>query len=67
MKEIKAIIQPFMLDKVVETLAALLDHSDDRLKRLVCKDVIEYILEHKAVEDVDKRLAAIEQRLNQQT
>jgi hypothetical protein len=28
-----------------------------------CKDVIEYILEHKTVEDLEKRIEAIEQRL----
>ena len=37
---------------------------DDRLKRLACKDVIEYILEHKEAEDHEKRITAIEQKLS---
>ncbi|MFA5252211.1 MAG: phBC6A51 family helix-turn-helix protein [Phycisphaerae bacterium] len=55
------------LTKAVENLVKLLDHADDRLKRLACKDVIEYILEHKTIDDLDKRLAAIEQRLDQRS
>jgi hypothetical protein len=35
------------------------------LKRLACKDVIEYILEHKTIEDFEKRIEAIEQKLDQ--
>jgi len=33
-------------------------------KRLVCKAVIEYILEHKAIEDLENRIEAIEQKLS---
>jgi transposase len=51
------------LTKAVENLVKLLDHADDRLKRLACKDVIEYILEHKAIDDLENRIEAIEQRL----
>jgi uncharacterized membrane protein YheB (UPF0754 family) len=52
------------LTKAVENLVKLLDHADDRLKRLACKDVIEYILEHKSVEDLENRIEAIEQKLS---
>ena len=52
------------LTKAVENLVKLLDHADDRLKRLACKDVIEYILEHKTIEDLTKRIDAIEQKLS---
>ena len=51
------------LTKAVENLVKLLDHADDRLKRLACKDVIEYILEHKTIDDLSIRLDAIEQKL----
>jgi hypothetical protein len=51
------------ITRAVETLTGLLDTNDSRLKRLVCNDIIDYILEHKTVEDLDKRLTAIEQRL----
>ena len=54
------------LTKAVETLVSLLDPKDDRLRRLVCKDVIEYIIKHKESEDLEKRIAAIEQRLSEQ-
>jgi hypothetical protein len=40
------------LTKAVETLASLLDNKDDRLKRLACKNVIEYIIRHK--ENIEK-------------
>lgn len=51
------------LTKAVENLVKLLDNADDRLKRLACKDVIQYILEHKTIEDLTTRIEAIEQRL----
>lgn len=54
------------LTKAVETLVSFLDNKDDRLKRLASKDVIEYIIKHKEIEDLDKRLAAIEQRFSEQ-
>jgi phage terminase small subunit len=53
------------LTKAVENLVGLLDNTDDRLKRLACKDVIEYILEHKAIDDLVRRIDAIEQKLSQ--
>jgi hypothetical protein len=53
------------LTKAVEKLVGLLDNKDDRLRRWVCKDIIDYILEHKAIEDLVKRIEAIEQRLNE--
>jgi len=53
------------LTKAVETLTGLLDTQDGRLKRLVCKDIIEHILKYKEVKDLEERLAAIEQRLGE--
>jgi len=54
------------LTKAVETLTGLLDTKDQRLKRLACKDIIDFIIRHKENEDLDKRLTAIEQRLDSQ-
>jgi len=54
------------LTKAVETLVGLLDNKDNRLKRLAAKDVIDFIIRHKEIEDLDKRLEAIEQRLSEQ-
>jgi hypothetical protein len=51
------------LTKAVETLTGLLDTKDDRLKRLVCKDIIDFIIRHKENEDLDKRLTEIENQL----
>lgn len=54
------------LTKAVETLVGLLDNKDDRLKRLAAKDVIDFMIRHKEIEDLDERLTAIEQRLSEQ-
>ena len=51
------------IEKAVSTLVGLLDSKDERIKRLTAKDIIQYILEHRAIEDLEKRLTAIEQRL----
>lgn len=52
------------LTKAVETLVSMLDNKDDRLKRLTAKDIIDFIIRHKEIVDIDRRLAAIERRLN---
>jgi phage terminase small subunit len=54
------------LTKAVETLASLLNNQDDRLKRPAAKDVIDFVIRHKEIEDLCKRLKEIEQRLDQQ-
>ena len=53
------------LTKAVEALTGLLDHKDDRLKRLTAKDIIDFIIRHKENEDLDKRLKEVEKRLNE--
>jgi hypothetical protein len=53
------------LTKTVETLVGLLDHKDDRLRRLAAKDVIEHFIKQKQNEKLEKRIAAIELRLAQ--
>jgi hypothetical protein len=42
----------------------MLDNKDDRLRRLTAKDVIDFIIRYKEIVDIDRRLAAIEQRLD---
>jgi len=54
------------LTKAVETLVGLLDHKDDRLKRLTAKDIIEHFLKHKEVKELDERIVSIETMLNEQ-
>ena len=51
------------LTRAVETLVGLLNNKDDRLKRLVCNDIIEHILQHKEDKDLDRRLTEIEKLL----
>ena len=51
------------LTKAVETLVALLDNPDDRLKRLTAKDIIDFIIRHKENEDLERRIVEIEARL----
>ena len=51
------------LTKAVESLVGLLDNKDDRIKRLTAKDVIDFIIRHRANEDLEKRLTEVEKRL----
>lgn len=51
------------LTKAVEALVALLDTQDERLKRLVCGDIIEYVLKVRENKELEERLELIEQSL----
>ena len=51
------------LTKAVESLVALLDNGDDRLKRLAAKDIISVFVQHKQAEDFERRLTAIGARI----
>ncbi len=51
------------LTKAVEALVGLLDNTDNRLKRLAAKDIIDFIIRHKENEDLDERLTEVENRL----
>ncbi len=53
------------LTKAVETLLGLLDKKDDRLRRLTAKDIIEHFLKHKEAKELEERVAAIEERLDE--
>ena len=53
------------LTKAIETLTGLLNTQDERLKRLVCKDIIEHILRHKEIRELEERLKAIEEKLSE--
>ena len=52
------------LTRAVETLVGLLNNKDDRLKRLVCNDIIEHIFRYKENEELEQRITAIEQKLS---
>jgi len=51
------------LTKAVEALTGLLSTQDERLKRLVCKDIIDHFLRHKEAVELEERITAIEARL----
>ncbi len=51
------------LTRAVETLAGMLDGNDDRLKRLTANDIINHVLKHKELAELEQRLAALEDRL----
>ncbi len=51
------------ITRAVEVLTALLDTKDERIKRLAANDIIEHILQHKEIEDLQQRITAIESRL----
>jgi len=53
--------------KAIETLVGLLDAGDGRLKRLAAKDVIEHYMKHKEFSDIEKRIEAMEERLQART
>ena len=53
------------LTKAVETLVVLLDNTNDRLRRLAAKDIIDFIIRHKENEELEERIAALEQKLNE--
>ena len=52
------------LAKAVETLAGMLDGKDDRLKRLTANDIINHVLKHKELAELEQRLEALEDRLS---
>ncbi len=50
------------ITKAVEVLKALLNSKNERIRRLAANDIIEHILQHKEIEDLESRIAAIEQK-----
>ena len=52
--------------KAVETLTGLLSTQDERLKRLVCNDIIGHIMRCQENRELAERLDAIEERLSDQ-
>ena len=46
--------------RAVQELIKLMDSPNDWLRRQICKDVLNYSLKIRAIEDVEKRLTALE-------
>ena len=53
------------LNRAVETLVSLLNSSNERVRRLTAKNMIEHFLKHKELKDLEGRIAAIEARLSE--
>jgi len=46
--------------RAMAELAGLLDTEDDRLRRLICNDILGHALKIRELDDVERRLAALE-------
>ncbi len=42
----------------------MLDSKDDKLKRLTANDIINHVLKHKELAELEQRLEALENRLS---
>jgi phage terminase small subunit len=51
--------------KAVETLVGLLDTGDGRLKRLAARDILDQHVKFRELDDLTRRIEAIEDRLEQ--
>ena len=51
------------VSRAVETLVGLLDGSDGRLKRLAARDILDQHVKFREVDDLTRRIEAIEERL----
>jgi hypothetical protein len=51
------------LTKAIEMLTVLLDHKNDRLKRLTANDIIGHFLKHEELREIEERIERIEERL----
>ena len=49
--------------RAVAELAALLTAKDDRLRRLVCNDLLAHAMKVRELEDIERRLDALEKAL----
>lgn len=52
------------LTKAVETPAGMLDGKDNGLKRLTANDIINHVLKHKELAELEQRLASLEDSLS---
>jgi phage terminase small subunit len=51
--------------RAAQELGALLDTEDERLRRQICKDILSHALQVREMEEIERRLIAIEQQLQQ--
>lgn len=50
--------------RAAEELHRLLDTDNERLRRLVCKDILSYSVRVREVEGLERRLACLEEKIN---
>jgi hypothetical protein len=53
--------------QAVTELATLLTAKDERLRRLVCNDILAHALRVRELEDIERRLLILEKRMEEQT
>lgn len=52
--------------RAAQELAGLLDTEDERLKRLLCKDILGHAIKVRELEEIERRLVRMEEQINQQ-
>ena len=53
--------------RAAQELAGLLDTEDERLKRLLCNDILGHAIKVRELEEIERRLVRMEERMNQET
>ena len=51
------------MNRAIEVLVSLLDNGDAKLKRLVCRDILDYVLKYQENKALEERLVVIEKAL----
>jgi phage terminase small subunit len=52
--------------RAAQELVGLLDTEDERLKRLLCNDILGHAIKVRELEEIERRLARMEERMNQE-
>ena len=53
--------------RAAQELVGLLDTEDERLKRLLCNDILGHAIKVRELEEIERRLVRMEERMNQET
>lgn len=53
--------------RAAQELTGLLDTQDERLRRLLCNDILGHAIKVRELEEIERRLARIEERMNAET
>jgi phage terminase small subunit len=53
--------------RAAQELAGLMDTEDERLKRLLCNDILGHAIKVRELEEIERRLDRMEERMNRET